>query len=149
MIEINLDDDYISWMASSFSCRGDTFLVKYLRLPMGANPFHLSTWKPIISYIRSRLAAWKGKMLSIAGRISLIKSVLNSLPLFYMSMFLVLKGIIGSISTIIRKFFLSGNLDTFKICKVAWFKVIQPKSEGGLGLGSLYNKSMTLLLKWI
>jgi hypothetical protein len=116
---------------------------------MGANPFHLSTWKPIISYIRSRLAAWKGKMLSIAGRISLIKSVLNSLPLFYMSMFLVLKGIIGSISTIIRKFFLSGNLDTFKICKVAWFKVIQPKSEGGLGLGSLYNKSMTLLLKWI
>jgi hypothetical protein len=84
LIEINLDDDYISWMASSFSCRGDTFLVKYLRLPMGANPFHLSTWKPIISYIRSRLAAWKGKMLSIAGRISLIKSVLNSLSLFYM-----------------------------------------------------------------
>jgi len=149
LIEINLDDDYISWMASSFSCRGDTFPVKYLRLPMGANPFRLSTWKPIISNIRSRLASWKGKMLSIAGRISLIKSVLNSLPLFYMPMFLVFKDIIGSISTIIRKFFWSGSLDTFKMCKVAWFKVIQPKNGGGLGLGSLYNKSMTLLLKWI
>jgi hypothetical protein len=60
LIEINLDDHYISWMASSFSCRGDNFPVKYLRLPISANLCRLSTWKPIISNIRSRLALWKG-----------------------------------------------------------------------------------------
>jgi len=73
-------------------------------------------------------------MLSIVERICLIKSILNSLPLFYMSVFFVPKGIIGSISTIIQRFLWSRNSNTFKLCKVAWFKVIQPKSRGGLGL---------------
>jgi len=86
-------------------------------------------------------------MLSIAGRICLIKLVLNSLSLFYMSMFLVPKGVIGSICVIIQRFLWSGSSDTFKLCKVAWFKVIWSNSRGGLGLGLLYNKNMTLLLK--
>ena len=36
--------------------------------------------------IKSRLRRWKGRNLSMA-RICLIKSVLSSIPLFYMSMF--------------------------------------------------------------
>lgn len=43
LIWINLDDDYISGMASSFSCQDDTFPVKYLGLPLSANPCRLST----------------------------------------------------------------------------------------------------------
>jgi hypothetical protein len=58
LIGINLDDDYISGMANSFFffCRGDTFPIKYLGLPLGANPCRLSTKKPVISNIMSRLA---------------------------------------------------------------------------------------------
>jgi hypothetical protein len=118
-------------------------------LPLDANPCSLSTWKLIIFNIRFKLASWKSKMLSITGRICLIKSVLNSLLLFYMSMFLVLKGTIESISTIIWRFLRSGSSVTFKLCNIAWFKVIQANSRGGLGLRSLYNKNMVLLLKWI
>jgi hypothetical protein len=58
-------------------------------------------------------------MLNIVKRICLIKSILNSLPLFYMSVFLVPKVIIRSISAIIRRFLWSSNSNTFKLCKVA------------------------------
>jgi len=38
-----------------------------------------------IAKIKSRLSTWKGKLLSITGRVCLIKSVINVLPLFYLS----------------------------------------------------------------
>jgi len=39
-----------------FFCHSDTFPIKYLGLPLGANPCRLSTKKPVISNIMSRLA---------------------------------------------------------------------------------------------
>ena len=32
---------------------------------------------------------------------------------------------------------------------MAWYKVVKCKSSGGLGLGSLYNKNLALLFKWL
>jgi mannosylglycoprotein endo-beta-mannosidase len=98
LIGINLDNNYTSSLANSVFYRSDTFLVRYLGLPLGANPSRLSTWKPLLSTIRAKLSTWKGNFLSIAGRLCLIKSVLSSLPLFYMSVFAMPKDIIKVIS---------------------------------------------------
>jgi mannosylglycoprotein endo-beta-mannosidase len=98
LIGINLDNDYTSSLANSVFYRSDTFPVRYLGLPLGANPSRLSTWKPVLSTIRAKLSTWKRNFLSIAGRLCLIKSVLSSLPLFYMSVFAMPKDIIKVIS---------------------------------------------------
>jgi len=104
LIGINLDNEYTLGLANAIFCRSDTFLVRYLGLPLGANPNRLSTWKLILSTIRAKLSKWKGKLLSMAGRICLIKSVLNSLPLYYMSVITMPKGITKAISSINRCF---------------------------------------------
>jgi len=104
LIGINLDNEYTSGLANAIFCRSDTFPIRYLGLPLGANPNRLSTWKPLLSTIRAKLSNWKGKILSMAGRICLIKSVLNSLPLYYMSVFTMPKGITKAISSINRFF---------------------------------------------
>jgi len=60
---------------------------KYLGIRIGGNPRKIKFWYPIIHKIQSRLSLWKGKLLSMAGRLYLIKSVISALPLFYFSLF--------------------------------------------------------------
>jgi len=60
------------------------FPFKYLGMSTGENPRTVEFWKPIINKIKFRLSTWKGKILSIASKICLIKFVINVLPLFYM-----------------------------------------------------------------
>jgi len=149
LIGINLDNEYTSSLANAIYCRSDTFPVTYLGLLLGANPTRLSTWKPVLSTIRAKLSKWKGKFLSVVGRICLIKSVLNSLPLYYMSVFTMPKGITKAISSINRCFLWNGTSNSHGICKVAWHKVIKSKPLGGLGLGSIHNKNLALMFKWL
>jgi hypothetical protein len=46
-----------------------------------------SEWKMIEERIEKRLCSWKGKFLSVGGRLVLINSVLTSLTMFMMSFF--------------------------------------------------------------
>ena len=55
--------------------------IKYLGIPLGANPRRKETWKPIIEKIEKKLSGWRASLLSQAGRLVLIKSVINSLPI--------------------------------------------------------------------
>ena len=84
----------------------------------------------------------------MAGIICLIKSVLSFLPLYYMFVFPMIKGIINVKSSINRSFLWNSILNSHGICKVAWHKVIKSKSLGGLSLGSPYHKNLALLFKW-
>nr|GEZ52444.1 hypothetical protein [Tanacetum cinerariifolium] len=47
----------------------------------------LSMWKDLIDRVKRRLSKWKMKMLPIGGRLTLVKSVLGSMPIFQLSLF--------------------------------------------------------------
>jgi len=53
----------------------------YLGLPIGGNQARCSFWEPMLSKIRKNLSVWKGRNLSFAGRVCLIKLVINAIPL--------------------------------------------------------------------
>jgi len=44
-------------------------------------------WNGVIEKVQAKLSRWKGRCLSMAGRICLIRFVLSSIPLFFMSLF--------------------------------------------------------------
>ncbi|GKV52698.1 hypothetical protein SLEP1_g59269 [Rubroshorea leprosula] len=73
--------------ALALNCKAGKLPFTYLGLPIGGNPHRHSFWKLVVAKFRSKLASWKGKLLSFGGRITLLMSVLSALPLFYFSVF--------------------------------------------------------------
>ena len=71
------------------------------------------------------------------------------LPLYFMSIFFMLKGVFRLLTSIQRKFLWSRTVKMRKICKVQWSVVIRDKDRGGLGIGSLIAKNKAMFFKWI
>ena len=103
------DQDWAKETAKNTGCLHSSCRFTYLGFPLGDNMNRCSVWKPVMEKIQHRLASWKSKILSRAGRHTLIKSVLNSLPVYYMSMFKMLKAIVLKIVKIQRRFFWGGS----------------------------------------
>ncbi|GJX54257.1 putative RNA-directed DNA polymerase, eukaryota, reverse transcriptase zinc-binding domain protein [Tanacetum coccineum] len=59
----------------------------YLGLPIGANMSRCFNWNPLIERFHKRLSKWKSMTLFISGRLTLTKSVLGSLGVYYFSTF--------------------------------------------------------------
>ncbi|CAL5398010.1 unnamed protein product [Camellia sinensis] len=84
---IGLDDELSKEFASKLNCLQQSLPLKYLGLPLGASPRKRRTWQPVIDKCKQKLATWKRRFLSFAGRLTLIKSVLsrncqNSIQIF-------------------------------------------------------------------
>lgn len=86
-------DESLHSFAHHLNCKVLDLPLKFLGLPLGANPGRKSTWKPVLDSVRARLSGWARKTLSFAGRLTLIKSVLSSLPVFYLSLFRMPEGV--------------------------------------------------------
>ena len=99
------DQAWAKETAKSMGCLHSSCPFTYLGFPLGDNMNRCSAWKPVMEKIQHRLASWKSKILSRAGRLTLIKSVLNSLPVYYMSMFKMPKAIVLKIVKMQRRFF--------------------------------------------
>lgn len=59
----------------------------------------------MVQKVESRLSKWKIDTLSVGGRRILLKSVIGSIPNFYMSMFKVLSGILVKLEALRNAFF--------------------------------------------
>ncbi|MFS7913005.1 putative RNA-directed DNA polymerase [Helianthus anomalus] len=73
---VGVSDSEVLSLATSCGCKAKSFPVKYLGIPVGANMNRLSNWAAVIETFESRLSLWKAAVLSIGGRVTLIKSVL-------------------------------------------------------------------------
>jgi len=54
-----------------------------------------------LNSIQSRLSNWKSKFMSFGGRLILLKYVLSSLPVYFLSFFKAPTGIISSIESLL------------------------------------------------
>nr|GEW62188.1 RNA-directed DNA polymerase, eukaryota, reverse transcriptase zinc-binding domain protein [Tanacetum cinerariifolium] len=121
---------------------------KYLAIPVGASMARTSRLDGVIQRFQNHLSKRKVKMLSIRGRLTLIKSVLWSLGIYLMSLFRVPEGVIKELEQLRARFFLGCQSNEKNIAWVAWDKVLASKDREGLEIGSLASFNLTLLHKW-
>jgi len=121
---------------------------KYLGMPIGGNPGRSVFWNPVVEKIRSTLSRWKGRLLSMAGRICLIKSVISALPLFYFSFFRAPISVCNQIRRIQAQFLWGWGYESRKIAWVKWKWICRPVEFGGLGIKDIRCFNEGLLAKW-
>ncbi|XP_071694652.1 uncharacterized protein [Rutidosis leptorrhynchoides] len=87
LIVVGIDKDEVENMAKLFGCKVGTIPFMYLGLPVGGNMKRAEYWKPVMDKFEKRLSDWRARSGSFDGRLTLVKSVLNRIPLYYLSFF--------------------------------------------------------------
>jgi hypothetical protein len=106
--------------------------------------------QPFADKVKAKLACWKASLLSMAGRVQLIKSVIQGMLVHSFSVYSWPVSLIKDLEKWMRNFIWSGDVTQRKLVTVAWHKVCCSFSEGGLGIRSLakLNQANNLKLCW-
>ncbi|GJS83466.1 hypothetical protein Tco_0750007 [Tanacetum coccineum] len=73
---VNVEDGMVKNAASKLGCLVLKTPFTYLGTKVGGNMSRKQAWKEVVDKVLSRLSRWKMKLLSIRGRLTLLKSVL-------------------------------------------------------------------------
>lgn len=136
---------------STFSYQMGSLPVRYLGLPLLHRKLRKSDYSPVTDKIQAKFTSWSVKLLSFAGRLHLIFSVIYSMVNLWASAFALPNGCLKHIQSLCNTFLWSGNMEKRNSTKVSWADVCLPKEEGGLGLRNfhVWNKVLNLRLIWL
>ncbi|XP_050249071.1 uncharacterized protein LOC126696357 [Quercus robur] len=125
----------------------DTRHGKYLGLPSIIGRSKTEVFAEVKEKVGRKLARWKGKLLSIGGKEILIKAMVQAIPTYTMSCFLISKGLCEEIERMIRNFWWGQRKEEKKIAWVSWEKICKAKSDGGLGFRNFQAFNLAMLAK--
>ncbi|XP_078150757.1 uncharacterized protein LOC144546100 [Carex rostrata] len=136
-------------IAAMLNCRLAELPMTYLGIPLSDKRLPKSAYLDLLHKFSKRLGGWASRFLSIAGRLTLLNSILSSLPVHFMSVLKLPEWVILKIDKIRRNFLWHGVTDQKKgFNLVDWEVVCTPKQLGGLGVLDLRAFNKAMLLKW-
>ncbi|GKB99463.1 hypothetical protein Tco_0985600 [Tanacetum coccineum] len=115
-------------------------LAQKAKIKVGGSMTRVQAWQEIVEKVKSRLSKWKSKTLSIGGRLTLLKSVLGSIPVFHMSIFKVPSKVLHILESI-RSHFFNGHDPGSK--KASWLNgtMFYRQIRGGLDFNALESST--------
>ncbi|GJZ39032.1 RNA-directed DNA polymerase, eukaryota, reverse transcriptase zinc-binding domain protein [Tanacetum coccineum] len=131
-IGIAVDSSVVHEAANKIGCMATKLPFPYLGINIGDCMSRIKAWDNVIEKVLCRLSKWKMKSLSIGGRLTLLKSVLGSTPLYYMSMYKVPIQVLNKLESIRYHFFNGVEHNVRKMSFVKWKNVLAIKRKGGL-----------------
>jgi ribonuclease HI len=122
----------------------------YLGVPIFKGKPKSSHLQPIADKVKLKLSAWRASLLTMAGRVQLVNSVIQSMMVYSISLYSWPVSLLKEVERSIRNFIWSGDIDKRKLVTVSWKKVCRPYSQGGLNIRSLkvLNSASNLKLCW-
>ncbi|GKB94345.1 RNA-directed DNA polymerase, eukaryota, reverse transcriptase zinc-binding domain protein, partial [Tanacetum coccineum] len=120
--------------------------MKYLGVPLIAKKLSLSDCKSLIERVEKRVNCWRNKLLSYAGRIQLIASVLSSMQQYWASVYIIPISAVKELDKMFKRFLWNSGNSAQGKARVGWKMVYRPKCQGGLGIKPLKKWNETLLV---
>lgn len=95
-----------------------------------------------------RMQSWKGRTLARSGKEVLIKSVIQAIPTYAASVFLLPQKLCDELENIMNKFWWLSNLERRNgIRWMSWNHMCYPKSMGGMGFRRIREFNIAMLGK--
>ncbi|XP_042958109.1 uncharacterized protein LOC122293655 [Carya illinoinensis] len=120
---------------------------KYLGLPTTVGRSKYNTFRGLKEKIWKRINSWKTTFLSSAGKEVMIKSVLQAILAYTMSVFKMPSVLLKEIESMIAKFWWNHRKEGRGIYWKSWSKLGTAKNKGGLGFRDLNCFNRALLAK--
>eukprot|EP00253_Pinus_taeda_P010228 PITA_10228 len=118
---------------------------KYLGIQIFKSKPKVAHWLPLLDKTKNRIQAWGASWLNNAGKVTLMKSVLLSMPLYQNSILLAPKSFLSKLDSLLRRFLWEGgNNNDRRIHLVNWEILKRPLLEGGLHLCNLAAQNLAL-----
>ncbi|XP_042484544.1 uncharacterized protein LOC122064826 [Macadamia integrifolia] len=135
------------YISSLLGIKSERLPTKYLGVEIFKGRVRGSHLLPLLDKIKSKLAGWKGKLLSMVGRVELVRSVISSIPVHNFAVYWWPDHSIKLVERWMRNFIWSGDMEIIKKIVVNWGDVCKPKQEGGLGIRRLRDVNFACLAK--
>lgn len=121
----------------------------YLGSPMYNGTTRRTIYNSILNKINDRLHRWQGKILSPGAKLTLINSILQTLPLYYMSIIDPPLSLLRTIARLIINFFWHDNEGTKMYHWLSLENLYRVKEEGlGIRKFSDTTKAFSYKLRW-
>nr|GFB15923.1 RNA-directed DNA polymerase, eukaryota [Tanacetum cinerariifolium] len=105
ILRVHVESDRVKEAALRLGCLTLKTPFLYLGSKVGGSMSRLHEWDEVVERVKMRLSKWKMKSLAIAGRLTLLKSILGSMTIFTMSIFKVPLGVLRILQSIRSHFF--------------------------------------------
>ncbi|XP_018435547.2 uncharacterized protein LOC108807802 [Raphanus sativus] len=136
-------------IANRFGLARSNLPVRYLGTPLCTKKLSFSDCDPLLLQIKKKMSSWTTRSLSMAGRLTMLTSVISGIIGYWSSAFLLPKRVIKAINSLCSSFLWHGTIGISTGAKVAWKDICTPKKEGGLGIRNIVTWSDTCALKLI
>ena len=104
-------------------------------------------FQPIMDRLGKRCNDYSERFMSYAAKEVHVKSVVQALPTFAMSVFMFSKGFCEKYERMIRDFWWEDEEGQRKVHWMAWERMIKPKRDGGIGFRDMHLFNQALLSK--
>ena len=149
LLTLGLDENENNNFARLFCCKIGSFPIKYLGVPLHFSKLKREDIQPVVDKLIKRVAGWRGKLLSSAGKLTLLKSCLASIPIYLLSVIKFPKWAIESINSQMGNFLWNDNEGKHKYHLSNWPSLTQEKDYGGWGIPDFSSLNLCLLASWI
>jgi hypothetical protein len=149
---IRCDETLVAEALRDFPGKVGKFPGKYLGLPLHTRQLKRVEVQPLLDKIGGRIPGWKGKLLSMVGRETLVRTVLTAQPIYHLTVFPMQKWLLRQIDKMRRSFLWKGE-EPEKVsgghCLVNCPTTCALRIFGGLGILDLERFARALRLRWL